>query len=128
VLEERPVDEPLHVTLRRASLVLVARDVRARAEFAGRFTLIASEPELVAYVARRRTTHNDRFVRILARQLSVDVECDPRPALGVAAVFGSVGSAWNTWMHDPARDLAALVATAHDLLDEGLIRLSARRP
>jgi AcrR family transcriptional regulator len=121
MLDQRPADEPLHVTLRRASSALVAWDLQARADHGTRFTLIATEPEVAAYVSRRQAIQTLRFAQILAGQLGIDAAQDKRPEMIVASLFAALGSAWAAWIDDPSRDLSELVATAHDVLDDGLI-------
>jgi AcrR family transcriptional regulator len=132
ILGEPPSGEPLHVTLRRASLALVERDLKARNELAERYELIAREPALAASAARRQARHVEELAQLLATQMGVDPADDLRPRLAISAAFGALNAAWSAWAADTSRDLRELVDRAHDTLDTGfaesLTNIPAARP
>jgi AcrR family transcriptional regulator len=114
-----PAEEPLHVTLRRASLALADQDAAAQQTYAGRAALVGREPALAAYASRRQQAHVDRLTGVLARRMGVDPSEDLRPRLIISATFGAVNAAWAAWAVS-SRTLRELVEEAHDILDAGL--------
>ena len=115
-----PVGQPPHVLLRTASIALARHDLANRANFLRWSSVIAREPSLVAYAARRQAENSERFALLLAERLRLHPDRDLRPRLAVAMTFGAVNAAWAVWLADDRADLVDLVNRAHDALDDGL--------
>ena len=113
-------DESPQALLRGASLALAQHDLANRADFVRRANVIAREPSLAAYAARRQAEHTERFTLLLAQRLGLDPDTDVRPRLAIAMAIGAVNAAWSVWLSDGSADLVALVGKAHDVLDAGL--------
>ena len=123
-LRERPENEPLHKTIRRAALTLVDHDLEAKGDFQTRVELMGREPAIFAYAMKTQNDAAEVFTKILAGQLGLDPRVDLRPQLVVATAFAAVGAGWTAWVNGQGDgDLRALVDEAFDLVDAGLANL-----
>jgi AcrR family transcriptional regulator len=119
-LRERPADEALHHTIRRAALAMVdhglarADDLRASADLRRR------EPALAAHAARMQAEAAERLAEVIAGHLGTDPATDVRTRLAVHAAFAAVNAAWTAWLERDDADLRSLAEEAFDLLDGGL--------
>lgn len=120
VIAETSVGDAPHHLLRAASIALAEHDLANRAEMLHRLQVVAREPALAAYGARRQAENIERFATLLANRLGLDPASDLRPRLAVAMTFAAVNAAWSAWLTSDGNDLVALVNQAHDVLDRGL--------
>jgi AcrR family transcriptional regulator len=82
------------------------------------FKLIDSTPSLIAAQLRYRYTHDDEFVRVLARREGVDPVTDLRPRL-VAMVFGGiVFLGTRDWRTEGSGSVAAMLAAFDAYADQ----------
>jgi AcrR family transcriptional regulator len=122
-LRDAPASEPPHRLLRAASLNLAKHDQANRSDVLRRLEVIAHEPALGAYAARRQAEHIERFTALLAARLHVDHSADLRPRLAVATAMAAISAAWAAWLSNSDADLVELVNQAHDALDAGLAHI-----
>ena len=122
-LSDAPSSEPPHRLLRAASLNLAKYDQAHRGDVLRRLEVIANEPALGAYAARRQAEHTERFTALLAARLHVDPLVDLRPRLAVATAMAAVSAAWAAWLNNYDADLGQAGRPSPPRSDAGLAHL-----
>jgi AcrR family transcriptional regulator len=119
LLDSRPADEPLLVSLREIGKALIAGEIVDEPRLRRLLTLTKTEPAL----RNRYNAVIDTIERGLtvwaAGRLGVSAT-DLRPRLIAAAVLAARRVGMDTWLESPGADLADHVTRAIDLLATGL--------
>jgi AcrR family transcriptional regulator len=119
LLDSRPADEPLLVSLREIGKALIAGEMVDEPRLRRLLTLTRTEPAL-------RNRYN-AVIDTIERELTVWAAgklgvpaTDLRPRLVAAAVLAARRVAMDTWLESPGDDLADQLTRAIDLLATGL--------
>jgi AcrR family transcriptional regulator len=124
ILDGAAPDEPLHVTLRRATTAMADAELALGDAARVSYELLHAEPALAAYNQQLQGRVAEGCVAIIARRMALDPATDVRPGVVVGAVFAAINAAWGVWLASGMQaDLRGLVEATHDALDAGLAQL-----
>ena len=120
-LARRPVDEPPLTALRHAILSLAGTMEEHREHMLRRFRLVTTTPSLEARSLCLQRNWETAVTAMLAARMGVDPAKDLRPGVVAATTMSAMRVATANWLAGGGRDdLAAILASALDLLDGGL--------
>jgi AcrR family transcriptional regulator len=119
LLDSRPPDEPLLVSLREIGQAMLAHEMVDEARLRRLLVLVAAEPALRGRYNGLLDTIEGELTEWAADRLGVP-PADLRPRLVAASVLAARRVATDTWLESPGDDLADHVSRAIDLLATGL--------
>lgn len=120
-LARRPADESPMTALRHAIMSLAGAIEDQRDHMLRRFRLITTTPSLEARSLCLQRNWETAVTAMLAARMGVDPAKDLRPGVVAATTMAAMRVATANWLSGGGQgDLAAIVATALDLLDGGL--------
>jgi AcrR family transcriptional regulator len=119
LLDSRPADEPLLVSLREIGKALIAGEMVDEPRLRRLLTLTRTEPALRNRYNAVIDTIERELTGWAAGKLGVPAT-DLRPRLVAAAVLAARRVAMDTWLESPGDDLADQLTRAIDLLATGL--------
>lgn len=124
LLEERPADEPIMVTVRRATSALVTRAaIVSGPDALVRQRLVRDHPSIHARSLELRSRWETAVRDVLAEHLGVDPETSLIASVTAAAAVGAARSTVEVWLHKGGQDdLVELLDEAFDLLGDGPMR------
>ncbi len=118
LLAERPADEPVLVTIRRATVTLLTEMVSADREIAvARLRLVHDTPAVHARSLELRTYWETAVRDVIAEHLGVEPATSLVATVTAAAAVGAARAAVEVWLADGADgDIADYVTRAFDVL------------
>ncbi|MEX2628125.1 MAG: TetR family transcriptional regulator [Ilumatobacteraceae bacterium] len=121
LLDERPADEPILLTVRRATVTLMADALAADREATiQRMRLVQDIPAVYARSLEHRSYWEIAVRDLIAEHLGVDPTTSLVSTVTAAAAVGAARAATDVWLADGATgELADYVAAAYDLLAAG---------
>ncbi len=120
LLDARPLDEPLLISVREAILGLAVDDERHREIRLARARITQASPTVQARSTERRAEWQDLIAAFVGDRLGVDRHTDLRPGLVAGATIAALQVAHRQWVESDARlSLTDLVRQALELLDNG---------
>lgn len=121
LLAERHADEPVVVSIRRATASIVTADDPGRGDIVARLQLIRDNPSIHARSLELRSRWELAVRDVIAENLHEDPATSLVANVAAAATIGATRAAVDVWLAtDCAGELATLIDNAFDLLTKGL--------
>jgi len=128
-LTERPPSEPILTALRQALMSMTGTYEEDRDRLLRRATVMRGTPSLQARSLMLQRDWEQAVSEMVAERLGVDAHGDLRPVVVAAATLGATRAAFGVWLEGGGQNhLPSLVAEALDLLDSGLLQMTADTP
>jgi AcrR family transcriptional regulator len=125
-LAARPPAEPILTALREALMTLSGPYEQDRERVLRRAKLMRTTPSLQARSLMLQREWEQAVCEMVAEHLGVDAQGDLRPAVVAATMLGATRAAFGMWLEGGGKaHLPSLVAEALDLLDSGLLQMTA---
>ncbi len=125
-LAARPASEPILTALREALMSLSGPYEEDRERVLRRAKLMRTTPSLQARSLMLQREWEQAVCEMVAEHLGVDAQGDLRPAVVAATMLGATRAAFSMWLEGGGEaHLPSLVAEALDLLDSGLLQMTA---
>ena len=125
-LAARPPSEPILVALRQALMSMSGNYERDRDRLLRRAKLMRTTPSLQARSLMLQRDWEQAVCEMVAEHLGVDAQGDLRPAVVAATMLGALRASFGMWLEGGGKaHLPSLVAEALDLLDSGLLQMTA---
>ncbi|MDQ3946518.1 MAG: TetR family transcriptional regulator [Actinomycetota bacterium] len=128
-LAARPPSEPILTALRQALMSMTGTYEEDRERLLRRATLMRATPSLQARSLMLQRDWEQAVSEMVAEHLGVDAHGDLRAVVVAAAIMGATRAAFGVWLEGGGQaHLPSLVAEALDLLDSGLLQMTANAP
>ena len=128
-LAARPPSEPILTALRQALMSMTGTYEEDRERLLLRARVMRGTPSLQARSLMLQRDWEQAVSEMVAEHLGVDAHGDLRPVVVAAATLGATRAAFTVWLEAGGQShLPSLVAEALDLLDSGLLQMTADTP
>ncbi|MGH8975330.1 MAG: TetR family transcriptional regulator [Acidimicrobiia bacterium] len=125
-LAARPPSEPILTALRQALMSMSGSYEEDRERLLRRAKLMRTTPSLQARSLMLQREWEQAVCEMVAEHLGVDAHGDLRPAVVAATMLGALRAAFGMWLEGGGKaHLPGLVAESLDLLDSGLLQMTA---
>jgi AcrR family transcriptional regulator len=125
-LAARPPSEPILTALREALMSMTGTYEEDRERLLRRATVMRTTPSLQARSLMLQREWEQAVSEMVAEHLGVDAHGDLRPVVVAAATLGATRAAFGVWLEGGGKaHLPTMVAEALDLLDGGLLQMTA---
>ncbi len=128
-LAARPPAEPIITALRQAFMSMTGTYEDDRERLLRRATIMRGTPSLQARSLVLQRDWEQAVSEMVAEHLGVDAQGDLRPMVVAATIMGATRAAFGLWLEGGGKaHLPTMVAEALDLLDGGLLQMTAAAP
>ena len=128
-LAARPPSEPILTALRQALMSMSGAYEENRERLLLRARVMRGTPSLQARSLVLQRDWEQAVSEMVAEHLGVDARGDLRPVVVAATMLGAMRAAFGMWLEGGGEaHLPSLVAEALDLLDGGLLQMTAESP